>query len=161
MDPSEVIQWVAAIGGTIGLGALIDRWWTNRLLNRPGRAGTKVDAETMSELAEAKFTLAQADSEAVKAIKEALQEVRALSSAKDLQIVGLQSEMGILRGDVKNLQQQGHRVQVALAAHGQWDLIMLAELRQHRPDFPEPPPLGDFDLWVDAEKKRNGEISEN
>ena len=28
-----------------------------------------------------------------------------------------------------------------LAAHGQWDLLVLAEVRKSSPDFPDPPPL--------------------
>lgn len=33
------------------------------------------------------------------------------------------------------------RVAVSLAAHGQWDLLVLAEVRKTTADFPEPPPL--------------------
>lgn len=33
------------------------------------------------------------------------------------------------------------RLAASLAAHAQWDLLVLAEVRKVTPDFPEPPPL--------------------
>lgn len=32
-------------------------------------------------------------------------------------------------------------MRILLAAHGQWDILMLAEVRKINPDFPDPPPL--------------------
>ena len=36
-------------------------------------------------------------------------------------------------------------IRVLLAAHGQWDLQVLAEVRRSNPDFPDPPPLHRLD----------------
>lgn len=36
------------------------------------------------------------------------------------------------------------RIAMTLAAHGQWDLLVLAEVRRSNEDFPDPPPLTDI-----------------
>lgn len=38
------------------------------------------------------------------------------------------------------------RLAASLAAHGQWDLLVLAEVRKSSPDFPSPPPVVIADL---------------
>jgi septal ring factor EnvC (AmiA/AmiB activator) len=40
-------------------------------------------------------------------------------------------------------EQRIDRIAATLAAHGQWDLLVLAEVRRSNEDFPDPPPLVD------------------
>lgn len=53
---------------------------------------------------------------------------------------------------IERLQRQSRRrdkrdaeLRAMLAAHGQWDLLVLAEVRRSYVDFPEPPPLHRLD----------------
>ena len=113
--------------------------------------------------ANARVAEMEAESLAVKTVKEALIEVKELSTAKDSQIHEIRAEMReqatshdvsiskqaaahaeALRGmeqRMAKIQESQIKIASALAAHGQWDLYALAQLRRLDPDFPEPPPL--------------------
>lgn len=119
------------------------------LLNRD-----KTEAEVDEHEAAARLSDAQAESMAVTAIKEALQEVRTNSAEKDKRMTAMDEQMSIMRSDIKRLEREGHRRDVALAAHGQWDLLVVAEVRLMKPNFPEPPPLLQFDPEFNDEEEK-------
>ncbi len=138
--------WEAALTGIVGLGG---GGTIVAYMNRD-----KTIAEANSGEANARLADAQAESLAVTAVRDALREVRQNSSDKDKELLQMRQELADMRKDIKGLEDQGHRVQVALAAHGQWDILVVAQVRQINPDFPEPPPLYKFDEDFQDPKKK-------
>lgn len=128
------------------------------------------DAEAIAtnaqgELAEAqaKKENAQAESIIITTMKDLLAQIRELDKDKDQQINVLRielttqgqrhedkmtqlvethaSDVETLRTRIEHLIRSDHETRVLLAAHGQWDLIVVAEIRRIHSDFPDPPPL--------------------
>jgi len=70
--------------------------------------------------------------------KETLRDIRARLDAVEESNADLLADNADLRIELQE-------TRVLLAAHGQWDLLVVAEVRIARPDFPDPPPLTRLD----------------
>lgn len=149
--------WLAplasALAGMAGGGGIVS--WMQR-------GKTAADAEL--SLAEADHKHAEAESVTVTTIQNALVTVERLSKAKDEQITQVRTELATQGKDhteqllvmqtkhaeemrtmhlsITALVEQQQILGKALAAHGQWDLYVLAHVRLTMPEFPDPPPLG-------------------
>lgn len=144
---------ISALGGMAGGGGIVS--WMQR-------GKTAADAEL--SMADADKKHAEAESLTVQTIQNALVTVERLSAAKDEQLAQVRSEMQQqnlthteqmlaqankhgeemrgLRLQIQTLVEQQGLIAQALSAHGQWDLYVLAHVRQTMPEFPDPPPLG-------------------
>lgn len=60
-------------------------------------------------------------------------------------IATLRTDLESERSALRSAEGKLARLTVSMAAHGQWDLLVLAEVRKVTPDFPEPPPLALLD----------------
>jgi hypothetical protein len=52
-----------------------------------------------------------------------------------------ESEINNLKGRVSRMEDVLTRMRVVIATHGVWDAAALIDLRNSKPDYPEPPPL--------------------
>lgn len=147
--------FIAALAlAVLGGGGVVTMWFRRRLT--AAEAG-KANAEGKLAGAQAAHEDANTESVTVHTVREALAEIRESNAEKKEQIAELKSEQGRMReqhaedmrafgAEVAQLRVMVHSAQVSLAAHGQWDMLIHAEVRKSSPDFPEPPPLAQLEL---------------
>ncbi len=102
---------------TLVTGGVGVAWFTRR----------KTSAETI------KIT-AEAESVSVATMIVVLEQVRR-------QVADLEATVNEQQAQIDELRATERDMRANLAAHGQWDLLVLAEVRKTNPDFPDPPTL--------------------
>lgn len=85
------------------------------------------------------FTRRRTSAETIKITAEA----ESVSVATMIVVVEqLRRQIVELQNRVDQLEAAEDELRKNLSAHGQWDLLVLAEVRKTTPDFPDPPHLG-------------------
>lgn len=127
---SDVVVAVVTV-----LGAIVIEILRRRL----SAAKATLDERTAEKVA------ADTEHTMVDTVKEVLAEVRVELVNKSTELQRVHAVVGDQERRVRAVEHSQQEIRVALAAHGQWDLHVLAQVRKVEPDFPDPPPLLKFD----------------
>lgn len=133
MTSDEILKW---LGATLPFVVLFGGWVVNRHIQKANAAKTEAEAR----LAEAGVDKAAVDVQHVilANTKELLAEARAVQAEKD---AVKDERITQLTGRVGSMERRFESLRTSLATHGVWDAAALIELRDQRPDYPEPPPF--------------------
>lgn len=136
MSADDLLKWS---GGILPFVVLLGGWLVNRQLNRANAEKTQAEAR----LAEANVDRAATDVQAtiLANTKSLLDEARALQNEKDA-IKG--ERIATLVERVNKVENRFEALRTILASHGIWDATALVDLRETKPDYPEPPPLDKY-----------------
>ncbi len=125
------------IGGALAVSA----WLAYLTWRRDDKAGENADGRL--NLDSLKETVDRLDREVGRLDERLAREITRSEVAE----ARAQEERGARRAAEKRAdraEEKVDKIAVSLAAHGQWDLLVLAEVRKATPDFPDPPSL-EFD----------------
>lgn len=127
---------LAIIGAISPILLLILGAYLKRRLDQA--AANKTDAEADVASMTAMKIGAEHDSVVLANAKLLIAEARAVQAEKDAikdeRITQLNSRVG-------RMEERFSRMRAALATHGVWDAAALIDLRQIKPEYPEPPPV--------------------
>lgn len=124
MDGTTIAAVLAALFGGGGAGAVIVKWQSK-----------PVDDATAHKLkAEAKATAQETAAGEVQILREIIAEVR-ISEAKK------QERLDSMEMRLEKLEERERHALTRAAVHESWDALAFQFIRQHDPNFQEPPPL--------------------
>lgn len=129
MSPAALTLAGVAFVAVCGLAGTIGASWISK------RAGDRQRA-AQNAIDERKVDREEFDS-LTRELRSSLTDVRAeLATEREARRAAEQR--------AERAEQRIDRIATTLAAHGQWDLLVLAEVRRSNTDFPDPPPLVDI-----------------
>jgi len=140
MEPAAILAWIGALSPIIllGLGA-----YFKRALDRATVAKTR--AEAQERLAAAGKTRAESESIVLANTKALIEQAKAQQLERDAmsseKLAVAQVQIKGLTGRVGRMEEHFTRLRAALATHGVWDSAALVDLREIKPEYPEPPDI--------------------
>lgn len=148
MNPAHNQQTLLWLSGISPILVLLLGAWLKRALDKATVDKTGADAEAAR--ASAAKTRAESDSIVLASARALIEQAKAQQAERDAHAAEKaavsEERIRTLTNRLNRMEDHFARMRSALATHGVWDASALVDLREHKPDYPSPPPFpGGYD----------------